>query len=55
MNTMTVSEGFCGDFVVLLKKNEAHLYFTAQTGILNFFSELIVTSIVSVGVPILID
>lgn len=54
MNTMTVSERFCGDFMLLLKYNKAHLYFVAQTGILNSFPELIVTFFVSVKTAIII-
>lgn len=48
MSTVTVSEWFCGDFLVLPKHNKAHLYVVAQTGILNSFSELILTFFVTV-------
>lgn len=37
-----------------LKYNKAHLYFAAQTVILNSFSQLIVTFIVNVGAAITI-
>lgn len=38
-----------------LKYNKAHLYFAAQTTILNTFSELIVTFIVNVAAAITIN